>query len=133
MVYELKFLHNNGAEFTCIAYATNTHTAEKSLMDCIFHQLKDGAQLLSVTRDESETVDPDDVDIEDIVPDTIDPDDVDPATIDPNTFECRFVGWSGSVITIDRYGQNDYSAVWDDTYSVRGTFTQIIDELKGEI
>lgn len=58
--------------------------------------------------------------------------DINPETIDPNTFECRFIGKSGSIITIDRYGVDDYSAAWDDTYSVRGSFLDILDELKGE-
>ena len=62
----------------------------------------------------------------------IDRNTIDPSTIDPNTFECRFIGKSGAVITIDRYGVDDYSAAWDETYSVRGTFLQILEELKGE-
>ena len=69
----------------------------------------------------------------------IDRKDIDPATIDPDTFECRFIGKSGAIITIDRYGTDDYS-VWftDDVtkdthgYSARGSFLYILDELKGE-
>lgn len=52
---------------------------------------------------------------------------------DPDTFECRFTGKSGADIIVDRYGQDDYSASWDDSYSVRGTFAQIMEELKEEI
>ena len=118
-VYELKFCYENGASCTCEAFATDTHTAEESMMDCIKHMQEDGAKLLTVTREERVT--------------PVDPDDIDPATIDPSTFECRFVGRSGATITIDRYGQDDYSAAWDDSCSVRGTFTQIMEELKGEI
>ena len=117
-VYSLKFRYNSGAEFTCEAFATDTHTAEESMMDCIKSMQEDGAVLLSVTH--KERVDP------------VDLDDIDPETIDPATFECRFVGRSGSVITIDRYGHDDYSAAWDESYSVRGTFAEIVEELKGE-
>ena len=63
----------------------------------------------------------------------IDRNTIDPSTINPDTFECRFIGRSGSVITIDRYGTDDYSAAWDDTYSVRGNLAGILEELKGEI
>jgi len=56
-----------------------------------------------------------------------------PEDIDPETFECRFVGRSGSVITIDRYGQDDYSATWDDSCSVRGTFAQVAFEIMKEV
>lgn len=67
-------------------------------------------------------------------------DSIDPTTIDPDTFVCRFVGVSGSIITIDRFGKDDYS-VWftDDVTnnthgcSVRGSFLDILEELKGEI
>ena len=56
------------------------------------------------------------------------------------THETTFTGKSGTTIIIHRYGQDDYS-VWftddpdDDTSgcSVRGTFRQILDELKDEI
>ena len=47
---------------------------------------------------------------------------------------------SGQLITVTRYGNNDYSAWWHDSesssetegYSVRGTMWQIMDEMKGE-
>ena len=48
------------------------------------------------------------------------------------TIENIFKGKSGCIITIYRHGQNDYCACWDDSYSVRGTFIQILEELKGE-
>lgn len=62
---------------------------------------------------------------------------IDPSTIDPDTFECRFVIASGDVVTIDRYGVDDYS-VWftDDVTkdwhgsSVRGSLLDILNELK---
>lgn len=66
--------------------------------------------------------------------------DIDQTTINPDTFVCRFIGKSGAIITIDRYGQDDFS-VWftddvtkdDNGCSTRGTFMDIIEELKGEI
>ena len=70
----------------------------------------------------------------------IDRNTIDPSTIDPDTFECRFVIASGDVVTIDRYGVDDYS-VWftDDVTkdwhgsSVRGSLLDILNELKGVI
>lgn len=66
--------------------------------------------------------------------------DIDQTTVNPDTFVCRFIGKSGAVITVDRYGKDDFS-VWitDDITnenhgcSTRGTFMDIIEELKGEI
>ena len=49
------------------------------------------------------------------------------------TIETIFIGKSGSVITIYRHGQNDYCALWNDEFSVRGTLRQILDELKEEL
>jgi len=70
----------------------------------------------------------------------IDRKDIAPSTIDPDTFECRFIGKSGAVITIDRYGADDYS-VWstDDVTdfssgcSLRGSLLAVINEVKEEI
>ena len=70
----------------------------------------------------------------------IDRNEIDPSTIDPSTFECRFITHTGDIITVDRYGADDYS-IWitDDVTkdwhgsSVRGSFLDIINELKGEI
>ena len=69
----------------------------------------------------------------------IDRNTIDPSTIDPSTFECRFIGRSGAVITIDRYGTDDYSVWFTDDVSkdwhgssVRGSLLDILDELKGE-
>ena len=53
-------------------------------------------------------------------------------TDNPDTFLYRFKGKSGAVITIDKHGHDDFSAAWDDTYSVRGRFVDIVEELKGE-
>ena len=47
---------------------------------------------------------------------------------------------SGQLITVTKYGEDDYSAWWHDDekdnetegYSVRGTMWQIMDEMKGE-
>lgn len=60
-----------------------------------------------------------------------------------NADEATFIGKKpGQLITVKRYGPDDYSAWWRDEsekdndtagYSVRGTAEQIIDELKGEI
>ena len=66
--------------------------------------------------------------------------DIDPTTIDPDTFEVRFIGKSGVIVTIDRYGVDDYS-VWvsDDVTdsgngcSIRGSLLAILSELKEEI
>ena len=49
------------------------------------------------------------------------------------TLESVFTGKSGAKISVWRFGWNDYSATWGDTYSVRGTFAQVMDELKGEM
>jgi len=60
-----------------------------------------------------------------------------------NADEATFIGKkSGQLITVKRYGPDDYSAWWRDDSekdkdtagcSVRGTAEQIIEELKGEI
>ena len=50
-IYSIKFRYDNGAEFTCEAYATDTHTAEESMIDCITAMQKNGAILLSVARE----------------------------------------------------------------------------------
>ena len=53
---------------------------------------------------------------------------------EPVTLESKFEGkHTGCTIRIQRYGQDDYSASWDDDYSVRGTMKQIMDEIKEEI
>ena len=49
------------------------------------------------------------------------------------TLESVITGKSGTRISIWRFGWNDYSASWEDTFSVRGTLAQILDELKGEL
>lgn len=49
------------------------------------------------------------------------------------TLESVFTGKSGSHITVWRFGWNDYGAAWDDTFSVRGTLQQILEELKEEV
>lgn len=57
-----------------------------------------------------------------------------------NMFETTFTGKSGITIVIHRYGVDDYS-VWftddpsDDTsgYSTRGSFKDILKELKDEL
>jgi len=48
------------------------------------------------------------------------------------TLEAVFTGKSGYQITIWRHGLNDYSAAWEDDCSVRGTFLQVLEELKEE-
>lgn len=57
-------------------------------------------------------------------------------TSDEATFRGRK---TGMLITVTKYGENDYSAWWHDEegketdgYSVRGTMWQIVDEMKGE-
>lgn len=40
---------------------------------------------------------------------------------------------TGDVIIIQRYGHDDYGAVWYDTYSVRGSLRDIMEEVKEEI
>ena len=47
--------------------------------------------------------------------------------------ESAFIGRSGSVILIQRYGPDDYGAIWYDTYSVRGSLKDIMEEVKEEI
>lgn len=49
------------------------------------------------------------------------------------TVETVFTGKSGSCITIQRWGIDDYSADWDESSSVRGTLAQILEEIKTEI
>ena len=49
------------------------------------------------------------------------------------TVETTFTTKAGDVITIQRYGVDDYDATWDDTFSVRGTLLQVMQELKKEI
>ena len=60
---------------------------------------------------------------------------------DPYT-ETILEGKSGSLIVINRYGIDDYSAAWTDRdhlydesfgYSVRGTLKDILDEMKDDI
>lgn len=59
---------------------------------------------------------------------------------DRNGNEATFRGKkSGQLITVTKYGEDDYSAWWHDEnanetdgYSVRGTMWQIMDEMKGE-
>lgn len=47
--------------------------------------------------------------------------------------ESIFKGKSGAIIIIYRFGHNDYCAVWNDEFSVRGTFHQILEEIKQEV
>ena len=47
--------------------------------------------------------------------------------------ETEFTGKSGSQIVIQRWGHDDYEADWDESYSVRGTLKQILDEIKNEL
>ena len=49
------------------------------------------------------------------------------------TVEATFTTRAGDVITIQRYGVDYYDATWDDTFSVRGTLLQVMQELKSEI
>ena len=58
------------------------------------------------------------------------------------SIETTFTGKSGNVIVITRYNRNDYSALITDEehlqydsygYSVRGTLTQILNEIKDEL
>lgn len=60
---------------------------------------------------------------------------------DRNGDEATFRGKkSGQLITVTKYGKDDYSAWWHDSensaetegYSVRGTMWQIMDEMEGE-
>lgn len=60
---------------------------------------------------------------------------------DRNGDEATFLGKkSGQLITVTKYGEDDYSAWWHDSensaetegYSVRGTMWQIMDEMEGE-
>ena len=47
--------------------------------------------------------------------------------------ESAFIGKSGQIILIQRYGPDDYGALWYNTYGVRGTLKDIMEEVKGEI
>lgn len=40
---------------------------------------------------------------------------------------------SYQIILIQQYGDDDYGAVWYDTYSVRGTLKDIVEEVKDEL
>ena len=49
------------------------------------------------------------------------------------TIEKVFRGKRGDLIMIQRYGMNDYCAVFGAEFSVRGTLIQILREIQNEI